>query len=70
MNTAGGYRVARVSVGKQRYIFFKLHELKYLSYIFFMVRNKLTRYTEALPGVNLYYFSVIFDHVCRAVAYC
>jgi hypothetical protein len=60
MNTAGGYRVVRVSVGKQ-YIFFKLHELKYLSYILFMVRNKLIRYTEALHDVMTYITSALYS---------
>jgi len=69
MNTASGYRVARVSVGKQ-YIFFKLHELKYLSYIFYMVRNQLTRYTEALHDVMSCYVSIIFDLICRAFINC
>jgi len=53
MNTCGGYRVARVSVGKQ-YIFFKLHELRYLSYIFFMIHNQLIRYSQSLPDVLTY----------------
>jgi hypothetical protein len=60
MNTAGGYRVARVSVGKQ-YIFFKLRELKYLSYIFFMVCNQLTRYTEGLHDVMTYITSALYS---------
>jgi hypothetical protein len=58
MNTAGGYRVARVSVGKQ-YIFFKLHELKYLSFIFFMVHNQLLSYTEALSDLMTYVSSAL-----------
>jgi hypothetical protein len=60
MNTAGGYRVAMVSLGKQ-YIFFKLHEQKYLSYIFFMVRNQLTRYTKALPDVLNYIAPALYS---------
>jgi hypothetical protein len=43
MNTTGSYRVARVYLGRQ-YAECKLHELRYLSYIFFMVRNQLTLY--------------------------
>jgi hypothetical protein len=58
MNTAGGYRFARVSVGKQ-YIFFKLHELKYLSHIFYMVHNQLIRYTKALPDLMTYVSSAL-----------
>jgi hypothetical protein len=34
MNMTGGYRVARLYLGKQ-YISFKLQELPYLTYIFF-----------------------------------
>jgi len=50
MNTAGGYRVARVHLGK-KWILIKIHELRYLSCIFFMVYNQLIRYPEALPDV-------------------
>ena len=50
MNTAGGYRVARVHLGK-KWILIKIHELRYLSYIFFMVYNQLIRYPEDLPDV-------------------
>jgi hypothetical protein len=58
-NTAGGYRVARVSLGRQ-FSYFKLHELKYLSYIFLMV-NQMTRYTEALPDVMTYVMSALYS---------
>ena len=51
MNSTGSFRVARVTLGKQ-YISFKLHELRHLSYILFMVISQLTRYTEAMPDVN------------------
>jgi hypothetical protein len=60
MNTSGSYRVAIVSLRKQQ-IYFKLHELKYLSYIFFMVRNQLTRYTKALPDVLNYIASALYS---------
>jgi hypothetical protein len=60
MYTAGRYRVAIVSL-KKRHIFFKLHELMYLSYIFFMVRNQLTRYTKALPDVLNYIASASYS---------
>jgi hypothetical protein len=41
MNTSGSYRLASVYLGKQ-FQGRKLHELRYLSYIFFMFRNQLT----------------------------
>jgi hypothetical protein len=53
MNTTGSYRVARMYLGKQ-FIECKLHELRYLSYIFFMVRNQLTFYLAALDDVLAY----------------
>lgn len=53
MNTARGYLVARMSLGIQ-YVFFELHELRYLSYIFLMVRNQLTHYTQAMHDVMNY----------------
>jgi hypothetical protein len=46
MNTTGNYRVAKVYLGKQFHEC-KLHELRYLSYIFFMVQNHLTFYMAA-----------------------
>ena len=61
MNTAVGYRVARVSQGK-RYICFKLHELRNLSYIFFMVRNLLTRYTESMNDVMNYVTTALYSN--------
>ena len=60
MNTAGGYHVARVSVGK-RYITFKLHELRYLFYIFSMVRNHLTRYAEDMNDVINYVATTLYS---------
>jgi hypothetical protein len=53
MNTAGGCRVARVYLGKQ-FLECKLHELRYLSYIFFMVRNQYTFDLAALNCVLAY----------------
>jgi len=43
-----------VSLGQnknKKSIFFKLHEFRYLSYIFFMVQNQLIKYTEAMADV-------------------
>ena len=56
INTASTYEIAILSVGKKkqrRSIFLKLHELSYLSYIFFMVQNQLVKYTKAMP--DMYY---------------
>jgi hypothetical protein len=50
MNTTGSYRFARVHLGRQ-HMECKLHELRYVSYIFFMVRNQLTFYMAALNDV-------------------
>ena len=57
MNTAGSYKTAIVSLGenkKKKSIFFKLHELRYLPSIFFMIQNQLIRYTEAMAVVMNY----------------
>src|SRR5215469_13772744 len=53
MNTTGSYRIARVYLDKQ-YTTMKLHELRYLMYIMFMVRNQLTFYIAALNDVKAY----------------
>jgi hypothetical protein len=57
MDTTGSYRVAQIYLGKQ-YAECKLHELRYLSYIFFMVRNQFTFYIAALNDVIAYVTSV------------
>jgi hypothetical protein len=61
INTAGGYLVARVPLGKQ-YISFKFHEQKYLSCIFFIVHNQLTGYTETLPDVLNHITSALYSN--------
>jgi hypothetical protein len=61
MNTAVGYRVARVSLGRQ-FISFKLNDLTYLSYIFFMVHNQLTCYTEAQNDVMTYVTLALYSN--------
>jgi hypothetical protein len=53
MNTTGSYRVARVYLGRQ-YMECKLHEIRYLCYIFFMVRNQFSFYQTALNDVIAY----------------
>ena len=60
MKSTGTYRVARVYLGT-RYISFKVHELRYLSYIFFIVHNQLTRYTEAMADVMNYVTAAIYS---------
>ena len=52
-------QVALVSLGtkkNKKSIYFKLHELRYLSYeyIFFIVQNQLIKYTEAMADVMNY----------------
>jgi hypothetical protein len=53
MNTTGSYGFPRVYLGKQ-FQECKLHELRYISYIFFMVTNQLTFYLAALNDVLAY----------------
>ena len=60
MKSTGSYKFARVYLGT-RYISFKVLELRYLSYIYFMVRNQLTRYTEAMADVMNYVTAAIYS---------
>jgi hypothetical protein len=53
MNKTGSHRVVRVYVARQ-YMEYNLHELRYLSYIFFMIRNQLTFDMAALNDVIAY----------------
>jgi len=53
MNTTGSYRVARVTFDKH-WLSFKLHELRNLLYMVYMITNKLLMYTEALSDVQAY----------------
>jgi len=46
MNSTGSYRIARFTRDKH-WISLKLHELRTLQYIFYMVSNQLFIYTEA-----------------------
>ena len=51
MNTSTFYKSAVLSLGQKKNrksILFKIHELRYLSYIFFMNKNQLIKYTEAM----------------------
>jgi hypothetical protein len=47
----------------KKWMAFKLEELRYLSYIFFMVHNQLIRYTEAFPDVMNYVLSTLSSTV-------
>jgi len=60
MNSTGSFRVARVYLGKQ-FISFQLNELRHLSYILFMVIDRLTHYTEALPDVMNYVTAALYS---------
>ena len=53
MNSTGSYRVARLAVGKH-WISFKLHEMRNLMYIFYMVTNHLLMNTAAMGDVHAY----------------
>ena len=53
MNSTGSYRFARLTLDKH-WISFKLHELRNLQYIFYMITNQLPMYTEALGDVQAY----------------
>ena len=53
INTTGSYRFARVTLDKQN-LSIKLHELRNILYIFYMFRNQLLMYTQALSGVQSY----------------
>ena len=52
MSTSSIYKTAVISLGSKKRnkksMYFKLHELRYLSYIFFIVQNQLIKYTEAI----------------------
>jgi hypothetical protein len=61
-NTAGSYKTAIISLGQKKAkksIFFKVQELRYLSYILYTVQNQLIRNTEALPDVMNYVLMAI-----------
>ena len=53
MNTTGSYRVARLTLDKH-WFSFKIHELRNLLYIFYMIKNQLFMYTDALSDVQAY----------------
>ena len=51
-----------VSLGtkkNKKSMYFKLRELRYLSHIFFMVKNQLIKYTEAMSDLMNYVLSSI-----------
>ena len=53
VNSTGSYRVARFTLDKH-WISFKIHELRNLLYMFYMITNQLLMYTEALGYVQAY----------------
>jgi hypothetical protein len=57
MNIVSPYKTAIVSIVEKKNrksISIKLHELRYIPYIFFMVQNQLIKYTETLADVMNY----------------
>jgi len=55
MSSPATYKSAAESLGtNKKSIYFKLHELRYLSYIFFIVQNQLNKYIEAMADVINY----------------
>jgi len=61
MSTSSIYKTTVISLGSKKKnkksMYFKLHELRYLSYIFFIVQNQLNKYTEAMGDVMNYVLS-------------
>jgi len=53
MNRTGSYGIARY-IHYKHWISLKLHELKNLQYIFYMISNQLFMYTESLGDVHAY----------------
>jgi len=53
MNGTGSYGVARLTLDKH-WISFKVHELRNLQYIFYMIKNQLLMCTEALGDFQAY----------------
>ena len=57
MHSASVYKTALLSTGakrNRRTIFLRLPEFRYLNYIFPLVQNQLTNFTEAMPDVMSY----------------
>ena len=62
MSLSSTYKSAAISLDtkeNKKSIYFKLHELRYTSYIFFMVKNQLIKYIEAMSDVINYVLSSI-----------
>jgi len=53
MNSTGSYRIA-IFTHDKHWISLKLHDLRTLQYIFYIVTNQLFMYTEALGNVHAY----------------
>ena len=57
MHSATHYKTAILTLGvkkNRKSVFLKLQELRYLTYIFPIVQNQLTKYTEAMADVMNY----------------
>ena len=62
MHSAMSYKTAIMALGEKKNrnsVFLKLQELRYLTYIFPIVQNQLTKYTEAMADVMIYVLSTI-----------
>ena len=62
MHTKSPYKTAVLSIGDKKHrksTFFKLNDLRYLSYIFYIVQNQLKIYTEAMSDVMNYAVSAL-----------
>ena len=73
MHSATPYKTAILTVGvkqNKKSVSLKLHELRYLSYIFLIVLNQLAKYTEAMSDVMKCSFSNKFNYICCATTVC
>jgi len=62
MHSATPYKTAILALGEKKNrkaVFLKLPELRYPTYIFLMVQNKLVTYTELMADVMTYVLSAI-----------
>jgi len=62
MHSATPYKTAILTLGEKKNrksVFLKLQDLRYLTYIFPIVQNQLTKYTEAMADVMNYVLSTI-----------
>ena len=62
MYSATPYKTAILTLGEKKNgksVFLKLHELRYLTYIFPIVQTQLAKYTKAMADVMTYVLSTI-----------